>query len=348
MCSLLSGRPIRVGRIREGAERPGLHDFEASLLRLVDKLTNGTAVEINETGTTLRFRPGVLQGGQGVVHDCGCSRGIGWFLEPLLVLALFAKRPVQVTLRGVTNDDLDPTVDCFKAATLPLLEHFGLEGGWDLRVVKRGFKPEGGGEVVFKCPVAKRLQAARIVDEGIVRRIRGTAYSCLTAPQNTNRMVDGARGVFNQLLSDVYTFTDHMSGPKAGNSPGYGVSLVAETTTGLRFSVDRATGPATSVDKPTVPEDLGEEAAKYLLEEISKGGIVDSHHQGLLLLLCALGEDTLHQVRLGPLTPYAIHVLRHIKDFFGTVFNLAPEQQSKTIFASCVGSNVRNLAKGVR
>ena len=28
--------------------------------------------------------------------------------------------------------------------------------------------------------------------------------------------------------------------------------------------------------------------------------------------------------------------------------NLSPEQQSKTIFASCIGANVKNLAKGAR
>ena len=45
-------------------------------------------------------------------------------------------------------------------------------------------------------------------------------------------MVDGARGVLNALLADVFVFTDHMSGGEAGASPGYGVMLVAETTSG--------------------------------------------------------------------------------------------------------------------
>lgn len=43
-------------------------------------------------------------------------------------------------------------------------------------------------------------------------------------------MVDGARGVLNALLADVYIFTDHVSGKPAGLSPGYGLTLVAETT----------------------------------------------------------------------------------------------------------------------
>jgi len=183
--------------------------------------------------------------------------------------------------------------------------------------------------------------------------VRGIAYAGRTAAQNTNRMVDGARGVLNKLLADVYIFTDHMPKDKAGESPGYGITLVAETNTGLTLSAERSTGGfgeqgEGSKGAPEVPEDLGQGCAKLLLEEVSRGGVVDSTFQGALLLLCAVGQDTLHQVRLGPLTPHAVHVLRHIKDFFGVVFNLSPEQQSKTIFASCIGANVKNLAKAAR
>lgn len=65
----------------------------------------------------------------------------------------------------------------------------------------------------------------------MVKRIRGIAFSTKVSPQTSNRLVDGARGVLNSLLSDVYIFTDHMSGAPSGLSPGYGLTLVAETTT---------------------------------------------------------------------------------------------------------------------
>jgi RNA 3'-terminal phosphate cyclase-like protein len=64
----------------------------------------------------------------------------------------------------------------------------------------------------------------------MVKRIRGIAFSAKVSPQSCNRMVDGARGVLNSLLADVFIFTDHVSGAAAGLSPGYGLTLVAETT----------------------------------------------------------------------------------------------------------------------
>lgn len=54
-------------------------------------------------------------------------------------------------------------------------------------------------------------------------------------------MVDGARSVVNQLLADVYVFTDHMSGSEAGASPGYGIMLVAETTSGRLLAAEYST-----------------------------------------------------------------------------------------------------------
>lgn len=45
-----------------------------------------------------------------------------------------------------------------------------------------------------------------------------------------------------------------------------------------------------------VPEDIGRTAAQLLLDEISRGGVVDGTHQGLLLLMCALGPEEINQV----------------------------------------------------
>ena len=43
-------------------------------------------------GTTLRYRPGLITGGSGLTHDCGKARGMGYFLEPLVCMALFGKK----------------------------------------------------------------------------------------------------------------------------------------------------------------------------------------------------------------------------------------------------------------
>mmetsp|Transcript_28992 Transcript_28992/g.81666 ORF Transcript_28992/g.81666 Transcript_28992/m.81666 type:complete len:371 (+) Transcript_28992:225-1337(+) len=351
----LSGRALRVDDIRASAEQPGLRDYEANLLRLVETITNGCSIEINETGTRLKYKPGMVVNGSHLEHDCGTSRAIGYFLEPLVLLSLFGKKPLSITLRGITNDGVDPSIDTWRTVTLPLLKKvLGDEAVFELKVLSRGAAPGGGGAVVLKCPTLRSLPPIDLADEGMVKRVRGVAHTMLVAPHTGSRLVDGARGVMNKLLADVFVFTDHMSGKQAGASPGYGVMLVAETTTGCLLSSEYTIAAARQVlqdegngDGEVSAEDVGRRAAQLLLEEVAKGGVVDSSHQGIILALCALGPAELSSVRLGPLTPYAVAMLRTIKEVLGITFSIKPEVQSQTVFLSCIGSGLKNAAKRV-
>lgn len=53
-------------------------------------------------GTKLKYKPGIVVGGKNLVHDCGVSRAIGYFLEPLIVLSLFGKKPTLIRLKGTS------------------------------------------------------------------------------------------------------------------------------------------------------------------------------------------------------------------------------------------------------
>lgn len=111
------------------------------------------------------------------------------------------------------------------------------------------------------------------------------------------------------------------AGASSGNSPGFGLTLVAETTTGCLLSAeacashsggggaqgsggDDEAGPSGRGSEGDgswggglmVPEDVGAAAAGALLREVGRGGVVDGAHQGLLLLMAALGPQELAQV----------------------------------------------------
>ncbi|KAJ0976476.1 hypothetical protein J5N97_018441 [Dioscorea zingiberensis] len=356
----LSSTAVVIEDIRADDTSPGLRLHEVSLLRLLEKISDDCTVEINETGTKLRYKPGVVMGGKHLVHDCGLSRSIGYFLEPLIVLGIFGKKPLSIRLKGITNDPKDPSVDVFRMVTLHMLKHFGVpQEGLQFKIESRGAPPLGGGEVVLDLPIVHdSLKATTWVDEGMVKSIRGVTFSTRVSPQMGNRMVYAARGIFNRFIPDVHIFTDHRSGPSGGNSPGYGLSLVAETTTGCLISADSAVcyshgdnmdAIEDSEEKPDLmpPEDVGVQAASMLLGEIEQGGVVDSTHQGLLFLLCALCPPDVSKVRVGKLTPYGIETLRHIRDFLGVKFVIKPEPITNTVTLKCVGCGMRNLSRKI-
>lgn len=99
--------------------------------------------------------------------------------------------------------------------------------------------PLGGGEVILKCPIRKAVRPLQLLESGMVKRIRGTAYALRISPAIANRMVDTAKGVLLKFLPDVYINTDQCRGKNAGKSPGFGINLYAETTEGIFYSAEQ-------------------------------------------------------------------------------------------------------------
>ncbi|XP_044898460.1 RNA 3'-terminal phosphate cyclase-like protein isoform X6 [Felis catus] len=178
-------------------------------------------------------------------------------------------------------------------------------------------------------------------------------YSVRVSPQMANRIVDSARSILNKFIPDIYIYTDHMKGVSSGKSPGFGLSLVAETTTGAFLSAELASNPQ-GQGAAVLPEDLGQNCAKLLLEEIYRGGCVDSTNQSLGLLLMTLGQQDVSKVLLGPLSPYTIEFLRHLKSFFQIMFKIETKpcgeelKGGDKVLLTCVGVGFSNLSKTLK
>lgn len=353
VCALLKGTTIRINNIRDMDENPGLRDFEVSFLRLVDSITHGSRIKINPTGTSLVYKPGMLVGGDEIVHQCPNSRSIGYYIEGLLLIAPFCQNPVSITFTGVTYHSKDISVDILRTVSIPLLKQFGVDGNIILKVDKRGPLPLGGGQVSFECPTVKALRPITLLEEGKIKRIRGLAYTVRCQPQLSTRAIEAARGVFNNLLPDVFIFSQHFKGRQAGGSPGYALSLVAESTTGVMLSAEldaqetvdlqpTREGDASSIAHS--PQLLGRQASHLLLEEISKGGCVDANHQAMALLLMAICPEDISRVRLGKLSPYSIKCLRLFRQIFGVTFRIKP-QTNGSLILSCRGVGFINYAR---
>lgn len=364
--SLLTHRPVLIRNIRpDDLEAPGLREHEASYLRLLDKITNGTAIEINSTGTQLRFKPGVLLGGE-VEHDCpvggdsgtvldGCAvRGVGWYLEGLLPLAPFGKEPLDLTLNGVTDGTaaVDPSPDYLQASVTPLLLQFGVGADEDegpppgIKVLRRGGAPVGGGAVRFRCPIVREIpRPLDLTDEGKIKRVRGTAVTLRVPPSSGARAAHSAKGLLHRLLPDVWVHTDNHRGRGCGPSPGMGIRLTAESTTGVLLTAETCLDPTRDARGKVLPEDLGTKAAAMLLEEVRRGGCVDTGAQTTALLLMCLGPEDVARIRVGTLSQYTIEALRLFKRAFDVEFKVRADEETRTVLLSCLGTGYRNMAR---
>ncbi|KAL2869997.1 RNA 3'-terminal phosphate cyclase-like protein [Aspergillus lucknowensis] len=383
--STLTGRTVHISQIRPSSPtNPGLAPHEISFLRLLEAVTNGSQMEISYTGTILVYKPGLITGsaagagagssGGGVIrHEipAGCTRGVSYFLLPLCLLAPFSKAPIKVLFTGpgvITSSTPtgDMSVDSVRTAILPLFNQFGIFNNIELRVLRRSNPGPngrgGGGEVQLVFGHQVRLpKTLHLMNPGKIKRIRGVAYCVGVSASNNARMIDVARGILNPFVPDTYVFSDVSSAPLVPasdrNNPsakkktglGFGLSLVAESSTGCLFSADVASPP--SGGQP--PEDIGKQCAYQLLETISKGGCVTTAAFPTMIGLMTMGSEDVGRLQVGRDIvgdESAIQLARDLVKFGAPGWGLrdaSDEEKTGDVIISVVGRGIGNVGRKV-
>ncbi|KAG8345908.1 RNA 3' terminal phosphate cyclase RNA 3' terminal phosphate cyclase (RTC) insert domain [Trypanosoma vivax] len=345
VCSLLANKPIRITGIHDEAVPEGIQTVEANFLKFIDRLTSGSKFECTDQNTTLTFNPGMILGGN-FSHEVPNTRCVTYIAEVAVLLLPFAKFDTRLTLVGSTQSEQDISVDTLRTVTSRWLRLFGIE--CNVRIIRRGVAPGGGGAIELQCKAIRRLASVNATVRGRVRRIRGISFGSRVAPDLSQRAATAAKGVLLNFLPDVYVVTDLDSSKRSHNEPssGYGVLLVAETTSKHCIISQETTA---APNEP--PESVGKRAAELLLDQILDGGCVDAHHQMLVLLLMALAPDDVSTVRFGQLTAGLVSAVMILEMYFGVSCGTKEEAATMgkelppTTLITCLGSNAVNMWK---
>lgn len=342
LLSFLSSRPIQIEDIRSniGSDGIGLREYEIHFLRAVSQLTDGTSIEINESGTSVKIVPGIIIGGS-LNFDCGVERPIGYFLEMLVPLCLFAKSRTSLTLTGITQSSPEaPSVDSIKMVNFGILRAWGVkESTLDIKIQKRGYSPNGGGQILFTSPLLPRaFEPQQLIDIGLVKKVRGIASCAKLSPSIVARVIDSSKMTLSKLLPDALIYSDARKGSEAGSSPGYSLTIVGESTSNSLIVAEGVANPG------EIPEDLANRVTATFLSRTATIGWGDSSRQWFILLLATLSSEDASSIRLGPLTPFSVEFLKQLYLFFGISFRLKEDQDNGSVLATCIGIGFRNIA----
>ncbi|PGG97024.1 18S rRNA biogenesis protein RCL1 [Blastomyces parvus] len=380
--STLTGRSVHISQIRPSDPvHTGLAPHEISFLRLLEAVTNGSHMEISYTGTIILYKPGLITGSApgsgasgGVINHevpSNCARGISYFLLPMCLLAPFSKAPFNILFTGpgvITSSTPtgDMSVDSVRTAILPLFSQFGIFNNIELRVLKRSNPGPngkgGGGEVQLVFGHQVRLpKTLHLLNPGKIKKIRGVAYAIGVSGSHNARMIEVARGILNPLCSDTYVFSDVSSAPLVAaptrDNPsnkkklglGFGLSLVAESSTGCLFSADVASLPTGG--EP--PEDIGKRCAYQLLESVSVGGCVSKAAAPMMITLMAMGSEDVGRLQVGRDVIADESMVQFARDLnkFGTpglgIRDAPGENDSGDVVISVVGRGIGNVGRKI-
>jgi RNA 3'-terminal phosphate cyclase len=77
---------------------------------------------------------------------------------------MFSKTSLNIHLKGLTNDEYDSSVDAVLQELIPLLKNqYGFDNELFMKVLSRGYYPNGGGDVHVIIPSIKNLKQVNLM-----------------------------------------------------------------------------------------------------------------------------------------------------------------------------------------
>jgi len=281
--SALAMQPVRIVNIRAGRPQPGLKNQHIGGVELTAKLVKARVSGLKVGSTEVRFEPVERCAGD-FSFDVGTAGSISLVLQAALPPAILSRQPVTFHLIGGTDVAWSPPIDYLREVFLHVLGRMGPTV--TLVQERRGHYPAGGGKVSCSVKTTKEILPLELIEFGKLKEIGGISH-CVKLPAHVaERQATSAEDILRkQQTSKVYISRETY--PKASDphiGPGSGIVLWAESENGARLGSD-CLG-----EKGKAAEDVGSEAARFLLHEMASGKAIDSHLCDMLVPYLALAS----------------------------------------------------------
>lgn len=169
--SLVTGQPFRIVNARARREKPGLMRQHVTAIEAA-AATGNAGVEGAMVGSdAFTFTPGTVV--PGTYHFAvGTAGSTGLVLQTVLMPLLLAGGPSHLILEGGTHNMMAPPFEFIANAFLPVIRRMGARV--EMRLVRHGFYPRGGGRIEVDIDPAP-LVPVDCLDRGALLRVSGSA-----------------------------------------------------------------------------------------------------------------------------------------------------------------------------
>lgn len=283
--STVTGIPVHLTRIRENRPTNGLSKQHVAAVRAVAQMA-GSEIEGCTVGSgDLLFYPGTEQQ-YDIDVNISSAGSISLVLQAMLLAARSHKKRLTVDICGGTNVMWAPPIDSYSTLLFPMMSKMGI--GADVKIIERGFYPQGGGRVIAGLDPIGDIKPLRLDTLGELKGVHGVCFCQRLSDWIPEAMVKSC----TQMISPVADVDIDIQYTE-GDSRGAGIVLVAEYENGML-------GSNALSARGQSPDRGGRDAAKDLLNEMMSGATMDVHTADQLLPYMALaqGESSFNVSRI--------------------------------------------------
>lgn len=294
--SALTGNPIHIKNIRAGRPQPGLMPQHLNAILALHKISKAEVDGLKIGSEEISFIPDVLQEGDFQIK-VGTAGSITLILQAFMIPAGFAPGPVKICLKGGTDVRWAPPVDYLQNVTLPILRSIGHQV--DLKLLKRGYYPRGGGKLQANIIPVNNFKPFQIHDLQ-VDYIRGASHSTKLPRHVAIRQALAAEKKIKLAGYDAQIEID-TKGDALG--PGSGIVLWSEFEGKTYHPLGRVGG--SSLGEPGKRAELvGKDAATELLRHLSIRAPLDRYMADQIIPYMAIHGSS--SVKIAELTSHTL------------------------------------------
>jgi len=330
--SALTGQEFSVTNIRAGREQGGLKAQHLHAIKALKKICNAETNEIGIGSTELHFQPGKIKSGRYEI-DIGTAGSITLLLQALLLPCLFAPRTVTLKIKGGTCGKWQASVDYLQNILIPHLQRFVEK--IEIKILKRGYYPKGGGEVEVKIQPRFKLsenfmdwwkdlhnKCAKInlLEQGKVEQIKGIINLSreLEEKNIAPRIRMSAADVLRPLQVPLNIRIEQVQSASVGGD--FLLWAVCSQQGKVDFDNPVLLGSDALLEPGKRSEEIGKEAAQKLIAEINSGAAADYHLTDQLIMFMALLPGS--EIRTSEVSKHALTNMYVVEKFLPAKFGV--------------------------
>lgn len=316
--SALTKKPVKIDNIRKGKKtgKPGLRPQHMMGIKVVGEFCHAEIKGLEESSLEVEFTPDKID-----VYDkkinIGTAGSIGLLLQTVTPLLVFSNKPVNLEITGGTETKWAPPIQYVKYVTYPILN--GMGANLDLKIVKHGYYPKGGGKVIVESRPVKKLEPMNRLERGEMKSIHIHSV-CGSLPEHVaERQGKSALNTIHYHYADIKTSLSY----KRVESLSRGSSVTCYSVCENSILGGNCLG-----ELGVKAEIVGRKAAEDLIMSLKSRAALDEYMADQILIFLALAKGK-SRVTVEKITEHCRTNMRVIEEIIPVKFEV--DKQNKEI-----------------